>query len=540
MLALASSSCKKFLEEIPTGTMTTAATLTSAPAGDALVIGPYRSLPLWIGDATDWGHYLPCPIEYQTGKAYTSDSHVQFWKYQGDQVAGDLLGAFTNFLNNQYQGVRDCNLSISLLPGITEYTAGQRAKALAEVRALRAFYYFNLVRYFGDVPMNVSVITDVNSFEMPRTSLKTIYDKVIIPDLEYAVSAEGGLSDARSTNGRVTKHVARAILADVYLTCAGYPYQEIATSSDTTKKWCVDGLWTARTYPVNSASAKTFLAEAKKHLDVLVNSGTYTLGTYTDLHDPANNNKKEAVFQAQFLTGVTSSYSFQRTCLPLGSLITNGDAYGTYNPSIEYYNSYAPADLRTKEKQMFFTFDTKHSAYDPAQGPSAVFTQPALYKFWDVAAGKGTTGSSSLNWSFYRYADILLMQTEVNWTLNQLIPGTVAEADLVKGINLVRARATVPALTAGALDLRAIMSERAYELVFETKMLWDQRRTRMCLVDGSGSFPAIQSFFGHHPNGFSYSFSAKHLLSPIGLTEIQNNGNCLQNFGYLPKQVGQQ
>lgn len=534
LLALTISSCTKFLEEVPSGSMTTAAKLQSAESGDALVIGPYRSLNLWLGGADDWGHYLIGPIEYQTGLAYTPDSHVQFWKYQGDQVAGDLLGAFTNFWNNQYQGVRDCNLSISLIPGITGYTDAQKAAALGEVRALRAWYFYTLVRYFGDVPMTTSVITDITKFEAPRVSLKTIYDEVIIPDLEYAVSTESGLTDTRST-GRVTKHVARAILADVYLTCAGYPYQEVETNP--TANWCADGLWSAQTYPVNSVSAKDFLAKAKVQLDVLVNSGTYTLGTYADLRTPAKNNTGEAIFQAQFLTGVVGSGQIGVISAPLGSQVVSGDGNGTWVPSMEYYNSYDPADLRKQEKQFFYTWEYKHSGFDPNMGPSATFVQPHLYKWYDWTAMHGN-GSSSLNWPFYRYADILLMQTEVNWTLNQL--GTaVAAADIVSGINKVRARALLPALTGATCDLKAIMSERAYELIFESKMLWDQRRTRRSLREGSGRFTSLDNFIGFNPTIFSFAFTAKHLLSPIGMTEIQYNSKCLQNFGYLPKQVGQ-
>jgi hypothetical protein len=83
------------------------------------------------------------------------------------------------------------------------------------------------------------------------------------------------------------------------------------------------------------------------------------------------------------------------------------------------------------------------------------------------------------------------------------------------------------------------MSERAYELIMETKMLWDQRRTRMCLVPGTGSFTELRSFFGHRPESFSFNFSAMNLLSPVGRDEIERNSQCLQNFGFLPTQVGQ-
>ena len=123
----------------------------------------------------------------------------------------------------------------------------EKSKALGEVRTLRAFYYFCLVRYFGDVVMDTAIVTNLSDVQQPRASLKSIYDNVIIPDLEFAVNTST-LGDVKSGNGRVTKQVARAILADVYLTCAGYPYQEVAT--DPTKNWCVAGLLLQKVIPL--------------------------------------------------------------------------------------------------------------------------------------------------------------------------------------------------------------------------------------------------------------------------------------------------
>ncbi|MFT4018885.1 MAG: RagB/SusD family nutrient uptake outer membrane protein, partial [Agriterribacter sp.] len=301
------------------------------------------------------------------------------------------------------------------------------------------------------------------------------------------------------------------------------------------KNWCVDGSWSASTYPVNSASAKDFLKKAQTNLNVLY--GAYTLGTYDDLHDPAKNNSGEAIFQAQYLSGVTNNSIIPAALPGLSHVSMFGDEYGTFIPSTPYFKSYDPADKRIQDRQMFYFSDTKSTKYDPSQGPADKFGMAYLYKFYDQSAIK-VTGQSGLNWSFYRYADILLMLTEVNWTLRSL-GEAVSDDDMIKGINLVRARALLPAYRATDINLLAIMSERAYELVFENKMLWDQRRTRMCLVDGEGQFAAIESFFGHRPVDFSFEFGPMNLLAPISGTEIINNAQCLQNFGYLPKQSGQ-
>ena len=83
------------------------------------------------------------------------------------------------------------------------------------------------------------------------------------------------------------------------------------------------------------------------------------------------------------------------------------------------------------------------------------------------------------------------------------------------------------------------MSERAYELIFENKMLYDMRRTRRALKDGSGQFISLQNLVGHQPATWNFQLSKKHLLDPISSTEIDNNKLCLQNFEWMPKQKGQ-
>ncbi|MEP7232179.1 MAG: RagB/SusD family nutrient uptake outer membrane protein [Ginsengibacter sp.] len=528
------SSCEKFLKETPTGQITSDYSFSSASEGAALVTGTYRSLALYTGGAGDYGNFLPCTVEYPTGLCYTTDAHPQFFKFQTNQTAGGTLSDYDNFWNNEYQGVRDCNLAISKINGITDWTASQQSAALGEVRTLRAFYYFMLVRYYGDLVMDTSVLKSVADAQQPRVSLKDIYDQVIIPDLEYAVNTST-LPDAKSSNGRITKFISRAILADVYLTCAGYPYQEVAT--DPSKNWCTDGLFAQTGYPVNTPSAKSFLLNAQTQLNALY--GQYALGTYRDLHTPSKiNNNGEAIFQAQYLGGVSDMSGFVNCLLPVQSHISQlGDEYGTDIPTLGYIASYNPADKRLQDQQMFFYSDTYAKKFDPSQGPADQFAQPYVYKYYDSAAIKNG-GGANLNYTFYRYADILLMLTEVNWSLKQL--GTaVLDNDMVKGINEVRERALLPDYLATDINLKSIMSERAYELILENKMLWDQRRTRMCLVDGVGSFSAIESFFGHQPVIFSFAFSNMNLLCPISQNEIAVNAKCLQNFNFLPKQVGQ-
>ena len=520
------ASCTDFLDEEPTGFLTDVAPYDTPADVEALTIGAYRRLNDWTSSALDWGNTLPGTMEYQTGKAISETPHAQVWRYQTNAITGDMLGNFNNQWDYWYSGVRDCNFAIQMISRIEEGVSAELlSSSLAQARTLRAWYYFNLVRFWGDVPLVTGIISDVGMAEMERTSLKTIYDEVILPDLLFAL--ESRLAEGQSSDGRVTKDVTRAILADVYLTMAGYPYQEVAT--DPARNWSEDGGWSMSQYPVNSPSAVDFLQKSKVQLDALY--GKYNLGTYDDLRDPGMNNRGEAIFQAQFLSG-TLHNSITRTSLPLMSHIAiGGSENGTLVPSLGYVNSYHPDDKRMEEQQMFFTWYYLARDFDPDEN-MVQFDRPYVFKFYDEDANRNT-GSSGLNYSFYRYADILLLLSEVNWTLREL-GQSVSDANITKGINEVRARAELTPYSAADVDLHTLMAERAYELVMENKMMWDQRRTRHCLVDGDGEFQRIESFFGHRPEDFTFAFGPMNLLSPIAGQEISRNSNMTQNHGHLP------
>jgi len=511
------SGCEEFLEEVPTDELTAEADLSAAEYGEPLAIGAYRMLIEWTGSARDWGNRLPNTLEFPTGGAYTSEPHAQFDKYATNQVTGNLLDNFNNQWSNWYRGVQDANQAIELLPNV-ELPESTLAQYIGEARALRAFYYFCIVRYWGDAVLITEPLANVSEAEMPRTSLKQIYDEIIIPDLEYAL---GVVPAGKSPNGRVTEDVVRAILADVYLTVSGYPYQEVET--DPQRNWSEEGAWSMQQYPVNSGSSTAFLQKAKAQLDALY--GKYSLGTYDDLHDPAMNNQGEAIFQVQHSSDAGDFFNdIVQPSLPLLSKISKSDENGSFVPAEHYYNSYGPTDKRAMERQMFFTWDTNiDDVTDTVR-----FSPPHLFKYYDEAAVKSVNGSG-LNWSHYRYADILLMLTEVNWALGE--SGT----EVTKGINEVRARAGLDPLT--DVTLKDILSERAWELVFENKMLWDQRRTRKCLVYGDGEISGVENFIGHQPQIFNFAFTPQHLLSPIPGDEMINNGVIQQNFGYLPVQT---
>jgi hypothetical protein len=522
--------CNGFLRENPTADLTKGHQYSGKSDLDALVNGPYKDVQLWDDGAGTFLN-LPLQFEYFTGEGISEDAHVSFNKFKDDQVTGGLHGFFNVQWRDWYRGVQDANFSINTIWDMGGVTDEQRSQALGQARTLRAYFYFNLVRYFGDVPMFTKNPDNPSpqATQLPRTSLKKIYDEIIIPDLEFAVDSSA-LEDTRATGGEVTKHVARALLADVYLTAAGYPYQEVAT--DTSKQWCEKGLWSMQNYPVNSQSAKDFLQKAQKQLKVLY--GAYSLGKYSDMRKPSRNNEGGFIWEVQKKSGVDNN-DIMPDMFPNASKMSQYfTTTGSFVPSMAYVNSFNPNDKRYDA--YFYTQDTKAKQYDPTESTVLKFSRPYLYKFYDKEAIKETQ-KSGLNWPIYRAAGIDLMLTEVNWTLRQL-GVAVSDHDIVKGINKVRARAGLAAYNASDVNLESIMAERSYELIYENKMIWDQRRTRHVLIDGNHKYKGIEPFIGHRSPVFNFDFDVKNLLAPIPTNEIERNHKALQNYGYTPKQNG--
>ena len=129
--------------------------------------------------------------------------------------------------NDLFEIVSHANLFLSKVDGVNYTIEGIKEQQIGEARFLRALAYFDLVRYYGRVPLTLVPQTISEAMSTPQSEAVEIYEKVIIPDLEYAV---GSLTEEpkdylgrKSASGRATLTAAKALLGRVYLTMAGFP-----------------------------------------------------------------------------------------------------------------------------------------------------------------------------------------------------------------------------------------------------------------------------------------------------------------------------
>ena len=160
----------------------------------------------------------------------------------------------TDFVKSQwteyYRGIQYANIYLANIDKNSAMLADEREWSKAEVHALRAYFYFNLVKEFGPVPLIgdkvYSVDTPLEEMMMPRNTLDECWD-YIIAELKAALDGgrlkstfgEDGSVDSQY-KGNLTQEAVEGILAEVYLYRASYlfngdPYYQTMANKDGTK-----------------------------------------------------------------------------------------------------------------------------------------------------------------------------------------------------------------------------------------------------------------------------------------------------------------
>ncbi|MCG6190681.1 RagB/SusD family nutrient uptake outer membrane protein [Maribellus maritimus] len=489
-------SCEDFLDEKPTGTMTIDSELTSDESAQALANSAYVNSTVFYTSAGSWGGNTTLLLEYMTGKVTSENSQSNFNEFQ-NLIVSDRTLYLQEWWENCYSGISKCNLAIQKLSEFEDINEETINNYQAEVRFMRALYYFYLVRIFGDVPNIQSVQYELGELQVERKPVKEIYDEIIIPDLLFAEKSELPFVD---NSGRTSIAAIKALLADVYLTYAGYPIQ----------------------------GGNEYYSESAKRSLEIIESGNFSLfNDYEALRNPANNNQGEFIFQVQFSLDKRHNDGVLLYLPSRSGISAFNLEYGSLIPSEKFVNSFEPNDKRAEEKQFFFSTYKGHPSKFSPGAPELDFMDLGahyVYKFFDKNA-IDVTAKSYLNWTIYRYADILLMYAEA-----QVLSDGQPNQTAFNSLNLIRNRANLSDFTDSNSDnfKKAVWDQRYFELCFENKMWFDMLRNRMIRDDESGEYI---NFVGY-TNNWGKTYSETQLLFPIPLSEMQANSNLIQNSGY--------
>ena len=427
--------------------------------------------------------------------------HRQTWSPNSGSALDDMNGTW----NDLFAGVAKANLMIDV---ISKAGGTNKDQNLAELRTLRAWYYYMLMDFFGGVPL----VTGTELGTNPRVSRDSIF-RFVVSELNASRTALP-VSWPAANRGRVTRGVADAILASAYLNAQ--VFTGTVSASGLTKG-------TARWQDAIDAA------------DRVINSGQYSLATdWKKNFSLDNDDSPEHIFAIQYSSTPGLGMNIQMRGLHYNMLAP--EPWNGFATLAETYRTFDPAD---KRRSIFLVGGPQRSYNTGAivtdrGGQPLVFTDTIgdvekaaenegarLMKFPPLA-GAPDGNSHPNNFPYFRLAEMYLIKAEA---LNELgNPGAA-----VVQANIVRARQfdTPNPIPAGSQDAvrAAILRERLFELAGEAKRRQDLIR--------AGTFTAQRRICSSAAAVCTKALREGYrVLFPIPLTQIQSNPQLTQNPGY--------
>lgn len=368
-----------------------------------------------------------------------------------------------------YQAINLANIAIDRITKMTsgEISSDMQSRLIYEAKFFRAWNYFNLVRWFGDVPLVLHETTtlDDKSIHPSQSSEEEVYAQIIsdFTDAENLPNSYSGADIGRPTSG-----AAKTFLIKVYITRQEW-LKAIALSEE------------------------------------LITSSRYALfDNYSDVFNPAKKNQVEDIFSEQF--DGTNGYTLHRlaqTTAP-NEAPFNGDYVDAPNQKSDLLNCFDKND--TRENVTF----VKELA-NPNTGSMVTLSEVHFHKYWDATV-PFDQAKSSVNVPIIRYADVLLMYAEALNEVNR-------QDDAYTYINKIRSRAKISPLTEGLSTGQfrdSLFQERRKEFVLEYQRWFDLSRR--------GSAEYIKALKAAGKN----NVAAHHIHFPIPQRELDLNPNLHQ------------
>jgi starch-binding outer membrane protein, SusD/RagB family len=428
--------------------------------------------------------------------------HRQQWGANSGSGLADVNGTW----NALFSGVAKANLMIEVM---NQSTSASKDVTLAELRTLRAWYYYLLMDSFGRVPL-VTTTQLAQNAQVSRDSLFRFVESEL-----NAARTVLPKSWPASGRGRVTSGSADAILASLYLNAQVFTGTVSASAlTKGTARW----------------------ADAITAADRVINSGQYSLATdWKKNFSIDNHDSPEHVFWVAESSAPDLGMNFQMRALhynmlspePWNGFATLAETYRAFDPSDDRrnvflvggpqksYNTGQPVTDRSG-KPLVFT-DTIGDATKAAENEGA-----RLVKFPPLP-GASTGSSHPNNFPIFRLAEMYLIKAEAMNELGQTAAG-IAQANIVRSRHLPAGSLLNAGLSQGAART-AIFNERLFELAGEAKRRQDMIRAGtylaqrpMCSAPIAGCVKAAQPGF--------------RILFPIPETQLQSNPKLTQNPGY--------
>lgn len=406
------------------------------------------------------------------------------WQQIDDMIHTPVNSNLRDVWNWMYSGVQRTNYFMEFKDK-TEFEG--RDIMIGEVQFLRAYYNFELVKWFGPIPVKMNERFKLGDEKtIPRSPVSDVYT-VIEEDLIAAIEI---LPTAQSEAGRATKGAAQALLGKVYL------YQEK-------------------------------FSESAEVLDQLIQTGTYSLvSNYNSIFEMDGENGSESVFEVQYTDAEGAGFGclqcsegnvavgFSGVRGYTGPDFSSGFSFNV--PVQEASDAFEPGDLRkgvTILDIIAWAADNTDVTYVEGNEHTGFFNRKYIPRKRSADAQNDLNLTNPNNYRAIRYSDVLLMAAEA---YNR---GGIDDSKAQGYLNQVRARAfgneDHNITFSGAALTDAILKERRVELMGEGHRFFDLVRT-------GKAADAIEGFV-----------AGKNELFPLPIEEVNfSAGNWSQNPNY--------
>jgi hypothetical protein len=401
------SSCKDYLDVEPVALNTTEYTFSTVAGATAAVIGAYSQLAGDNGYGTRVSMYYPYDTDELIGSAGAADgARRSIARY----IAQPNNTEITNPWNQLYRGVERANICIDQIPQMTLYTSGAAADTAAlhrlhgEALTLRAQYYFELIRNWGDVPAQFTASVSGQNFNLPNADRNETLTK-LIADLLQAEKLVPWRSKAGANSERITKGAVKALRARLALFRGGYSLK------GSTMQRPADYL---DYYRIARQECQELMAQRSEH--TLNPKFDEVFKSINELRYESSN---EIMFQVGMATATANAgsklgyYNGPRLQNANG---TFGSTQGAITVAPPYFYAFDSTDTRLPITITWYTIPTG-SNFQSGVALNSV-TDGKFRRDWHIPPVTGSVNYLDYNWPIIRFADVLLMFAETENELN--------------------------------------------------------------------------------------------------------------------------
>ena len=441
--------------------------------------------------------------DYVKAGAQTNSAHIRELSNFAIQPTNLFVGYAWE---EHYTAINRANVVIDKLAEAVWLDEQSRQNYTNEARFLRALMYFNMVRYFGGVPI---VVHDGEGEGAPRNSIDEVYEQIV----SDFTAAESLPANYTTLDSRASSLAASALLSKVYL------------------------VWAQTLTEKGRANQREYYQKAILYAQKVIDSGKYhLLDKFIDNWSVDKKNGAEHIFSIEHDRTINANITGHCTFATNWSnsepvLLATSDKY------------YLQTDPRDQRRDGSWA----KRLYDPNTGDDFEFTIPRFRKYiaslnYANPASSGNAAGQSTNTTIIRYAEVLLIKAEAE---NELNGPTQAAYD---AINQVRRRAywspynniQYTPSDGSTLELSGLSQsefrerlreERRLEFVLEGQRWFDLCRWHILVKYVKANTPTDAETLGTKTTKVQ-NISKKNYLLPLPQDQIILNPNLEQNWGY--------